>query len=148
MYNLLEYSKSYRKTTGSLWNYYRNEPNSGTDANNINHSILNSKSFNYKANFIEDGVTQSNLTKNNIKIVVPLKYLSNFWKSLNVPLINCKIELILTWLKNCVVISKATREANYGTNPVVYEIDNPENATFTNNRYKIICSSCYFVKRK
>ena len=148
MYNLLEYSKSYRKTTGSLWNYYRNEPNSGTDANNINHSILNSKSFNYKANFIEDGVTQSNLTKNDIKIVVPLKYLSNFWKSLNVPLINCKIELILTWLKNCVVISKATREANYGTNPVVYEIDNPENATFTNNRYKIICSSCYFVKRK
>ena len=148
MYNLLEYSKSYRKTTGSLWNYYRSEPNSGTDANNINHSILNSKSFNYKANFIEDGVTQSNLTKNDIEIVVPLKHLSNSWKSLNVPLINCKIELILTWFKNCVVITKATREANYGTNPVVYEIDNPENATFTNNRYKVICSSCYFVKRK
>ena len=56
MYNLLEYSKNYRKTTGSLWNYYRDEPNSGTDANNITHSILNSKSFDYKANFIEDDI--------------------------------------------------------------------------------------------
>ena len=46
LYNLLEHSKNYRKTTGSLWNYYRNEPNSGTDANNnITHSILNSESF-------------------------------------------------------------------------------------------------------
>ena len=42
MYNLLEYSKNYRKTTGILWNYYRDEPNSSVDANNITHSILNS----------------------------------------------------------------------------------------------------------
>ena len=50
MYNLLEYSKSYRKTTGSLWNYYRDEPNSGLsgDDNNINYSIKNSKSQGYK----------------------------------------------------------------------------------------------------
>ena len=129
MYNLLEYSKNYRKTTGSLWNYYRDEPNSGTDANNITHSILKSKSFDYKANFIEDSITQSNLTKNDVKIVVPLKDLSNFW-SLTIPLINCEIELILTWFKNCVLISKATREADYEANAVVYEIDNPENATF------------------
>ena len=52
MYNLLEYSKNYKKTTGSLWNYYRDEPNSGTDDNNMIHSILNSESFDYKANFI------------------------------------------------------------------------------------------------
>ena len=45
MYNLVECSQNYRKTTGSLWNYYRDEPNSGTDANNITHSILNSESF-------------------------------------------------------------------------------------------------------
>ena len=102
-----------------LRNYYRDEPYSGTDANNITHSILNSES-----NFIEDGITQNNLTKNDVKIVVPLKHFSNFWRSLNIPLINCEIELILTWLKNCVLISKATREANYGANPVVYEIDN------------------------
>ena len=124
MYNLLEYSKNYRKTTGSLWNYYRDEPSSTIGANNITHSILNSESFDYKANFMENGVTHNNLTKNDVKIVVPLKYLSNFWKSLNIPLINCEVELILTWFKNCVLISKATREANYGANPVVYEIDN------------------------
>ena len=57
MYNLLEYSKNYRKTTGSLWNYYRDEPNSGTDANNITLSILNSESFDYKANFMENDDT-------------------------------------------------------------------------------------------
>ena len=88
--------------TGSLWNYYRDEPNSDRDDNEINYSIINSKSFYYKANFMENGVTQNNLTKNNVKIVVPLKYLSNFWRSLNIPLINCEVELILTWLKNCV----------------------------------------------
>ena len=62
MYNLLEYSKNYRKTTGSLWNYYRDEPNSGINGG-INYSIMGSKSFDYKANFNEDGVTHDNLTK-------------------------------------------------------------------------------------
>ena len=70
MYNLLEYSKNYKKTTGSLWNYYKDEPSSGTDANNIIHSILNSESFDYKGDFMENGVTQNNLTKNDVKIVV------------------------------------------------------------------------------
>ena len=77
MYNLLEYSKSYRKATGSLWNYYTHEPNSDTDNNEIKHSIINSKPFDYKANFI-GSVTHKNLTKNDVKIVVPLKYLTNF----------------------------------------------------------------------
>ena len=95
MYNLLEYSKNYRKTTGSLWNYYRDEPNSSTDNDNITHSILNSKSFDYKANFISS-VTNNNLIKNDVKIVIPLKHLSNFWKNLNMPLINCEVELILS----------------------------------------------------
>ena len=58
---------------------------------------MGSKSFDYKANFIEGGVTQNNLTKNDVKIVVPLKHLSNFWRSLNIPLINCEVELLLTW---------------------------------------------------
>ena len=48
-------------------------------------------------------MTHNNLTKNDVKIVIPLKYLSNFWKSLNIPLINCEVELILTWSKNCVL---------------------------------------------
>ena len=59
MYNLLEYSKNYRKTKGSLWNYYRDKPNSGIN-NGITYSIMSLKSFDYKANFIEDGVTHNN----------------------------------------------------------------------------------------
>ena len=89
MYNLLEYSKNYRKTAGSLWNYYRDEPNRGINSG-INYSIMVSKSFDYKANFIENSVAHNDLTKNDVKIVVPLKYLSNFWRSLNLLLINLK----------------------------------------------------------
>ena len=91
---------------------------------------MGSSSFDYKANFTEVSVRQDNLTKNGFEIVVPSKYLSNFWRSLNILLINCKIELILTWFKNCVLISKATREANYDADLIVRKIDNPENATF------------------
>ena len=104
MYNLLECSNNYRKTTGSLWNYYIDEPSSGIDDHNITHSILKPESFDYKANFMENGVTHNNLTKNDVKVVVPLKHLSNFWRSLNIPLINCEVELILTWSKNCVLV--------------------------------------------
>ena len=129
MYNLLEYSKNYKNTTQSWWNYYRDEPNSDTDNNNITHTILNSKSFDYKANFISN-VTHNNLTKNDVKIVIPLKYISNFWKNLNMPLINCEVELMLSWFKNCVLIDKSTRKVNYANPPIIYEIDNPENATF------------------
>ena len=129
MYNLLEYSKNYKNTTKSLWNYYRDEPNSDTDNNNITHTILNPKSFDYKANFISN-VTHNNLTKNDVKIVIPLKYLSNVWKNLNMPLINCEVELILSWFKNCVLTDKSKRTVNYANPPIIYEIDDPENATF------------------
>ena len=130
MYNLLEYSKNYKRTTSSLWNYYRDEPSSTIGANIITHSILNSKSFDCKANFMENGVTHDNLTKNDVKVVVLLKHLSNFWRHLDIPLINCEVELILTWFKNCVLIDKSTREDIYDTDPNVYEIDNPENVKF------------------
>ena len=79
MYNLLEYSKNYRKTTGSLWNYYRDEPNSGTDANNkMTHSNLNSESVDSKANFMENGVTQNNLIKNNVTNFYSTKIFKQF----------------------------------------------------------------------
>ena len=78
---------------------------------------------------MENGVINNNLTKNDVK-VVPLKHLSNFWRNLNIPLINCEVELILTWFKNCVLLDKSTREADYDADPNVYEIDNPENAIF------------------
>ena len=61
----------------------------------------NAPSFKYKANLI--GNTENNGTKNGVKIAVPLKYLSNFWRSLEMPLINCKVELLLKWIENCVL---------------------------------------------
>ena len=79
---------------------------------------------------MENGVTHDNLTKNDVKVVVPLKHLSNFWRQLDIPLINCEVELILTWFKNSVLIDKSPREANYDADPNVYETDNPENTTF------------------
>ena len=75
-------------------------------------------------------MTNNNLTKNDVKIVVSLKHLSNFWRHLDIPLISCEVESIFTWFKNCVLIDKITRNANYGANPIVYEINKPEDATF------------------
>ena len=79
---------------------------------------------------MENGVTHKNLTKNDVKVVVPIKHLGNFWKNWIIPLINCEVELVLNWFKNCVLIDKLTREADYGANLNVYEIDNPKNAVF------------------
>ena len=90
MYNLLQYSKNYRKTTGSLWNYYRDEPS--------NPYSSKSESFKYKTS-ITGKTPENNDSLTNVKLVISLKYLSNFWSSLNVPLINFEVELILTWSK-------------------------------------------------
>ena len=65
----------------------------------------NAPSFKYKASII--GNTETNGTKNGVKIAVPLKYLSIFWRSLEIPLINCKVELSLKWIENCVLTSAA-----------------------------------------
>ena len=62
----------------------------------------------------------------NAEIVVPLKYLSNSWRTLDTPLIRCEVSLILTWSENCVLTSKATRNAS----PEVVAINNPADATF------------------
>ena len=86
---------------------------------------------------MKNGVTHDNLTKNDVKVLVPIKHLSNFWRHLNIPLINCEVELILTWFKNYVLIDKSTREANYDADLNVYEIDNPENATFKITEVKL-----------
>ena len=87
MYNLIEYSDNYSDTSGSLWNYKRDEIIDNADVNNDN----NFSSFKYKASIIGD--TGNDGTKNKVKIALPLKYLSNFWISLEMPLINCKVEL-------------------------------------------------------
>ena len=116
MYNLIEYSKNDTKTTGSLWKYYRDEPNSGTQGN-INYFIKDSKSFNYKTS-ITGKLEGINVEKDDVKIVVLLKHLNIFWKTIDIPLINCE------------VTSKATREADPDANPAVDEVNNPTYATF------------------
>ena len=68
---------------------------------NNNLTINNASSFKYKANLI--GNTENNGTKNRVKIAVPLKYLSNFWRLLEIPLINCKVELSLNWIERCLL---------------------------------------------
>ena len=85
LYNLLEYSKSYRKTTRSSWSYYIDEPNSVAEGN-INYSLKDSKSFDYQESIVGN-VTAANLTKEAVKTVITLKHLSNFWRTLNIPLI-------------------------------------------------------------
>ena len=80
MYNLLEYSKNYEKTSGSLFNYYRDEPSEitiGAGNNAINISIRNSKSFDYKTE-ITESLDAGKDEKEDITIAIPLKYLGNF----------------------------------------------------------------------
>ena len=97
MYNLIEYSKNCRKTTGTLWNYYRDEPNSGLggDNNNKNYSVKDSRSFDYETS-ITGKLEGNSVKKDDVKTAVPLKYLSNFWRTLDIPLINCEVSLTLT----------------------------------------------------
>ena len=150
MYNLIEYSKNYRKTTGSLWNYYRDEPKdpplNDDDPPTINYNadpITNSESFKYKSSITgktsnanqENGenTEQGNTEiKKNLEIVVPLKYLSNFWRTLDMPLINCEVSLTLTWSENCVLtdITTQTARAAQQDNPARPEINAPTNETF------------------
>ena len=111
IYNLLEYSKNYEKTSGSLFNYYRDEPNEAEIANDngaINISIRNSKSFDYKTE-ITGSLDAGEDEKEDVIITIPLKYLDNFWRSLDIPLVNCEITLILSWYKECVLVGRAFR---------------------------------------
>ena len=123
MYNLLEYSSSNPITSGSLWNYYTDEINHDENDNNASENMIcNSKAtiskpFKYKTKII--GSTPNNGNRLNAQVVLPLKYLSNFWRFLDLPLINCEVELDLLWPKYCVTteISK-TYGAVPNTNPL------------------------------
>ena len=85
MYNLIEYSDNYSATSGSLWSFKRDEIDNNENVTNDD----NTPSFQYKASNI--GNTKNNGTEDLVKIAVPLKYLSNFWRSLEMPLVNCKV---------------------------------------------------------
>ena len=151
MYNLLEYSKNYSKTSASLWNYYRDElTDESNDDNGPNKNVTNSKSFKYKTCITGstnnaprritgiDGnpINNPNYDQNKrgtkeVEIAVPLKHLGNFWNSLNIPLINCEVSLALSWFETCVItsIEKRSARAAQGDNPAVYG-DSPESAVF------------------
>ena len=110
MYNLIEYSDNYAKTTGSLWQYCKDIP-----ARNANGDIAifaennTTDSFKFKAKIT--GQTGNDGTKD-AEIMVSLKYLSNFSRTLEMPLINCEVNLILTWSSSCVLISTAIQNQN------------------------------------
>ena len=103
MYNLIEYSNNYSKTSGSLWQYCKEIPAVNNDGDIVDFNGANATdSFNFKTKIT--GQTDNNGRIDNVEIMVPLKYLSNFWRTLEMSLINCEVELILNWSANCVII--------------------------------------------
>ena len=103
VYNLIEYSDNYSKTSESLWQYHKDHPND---------NIIQSESFKYKIKIT--GKTRAASNTKDFEIAVPLKYLSNIWRTLEMPIINCEINLILTWTEDC-VISSATGAKKFKT---------------------------------
>ena len=103
LYKLIEYNDNYAKTTGSLWQYSKDIPalNANDEITHFTEGNL-TDSFNFKLKIT--GRTENDGTKD-VEIMVPLKYLSNFWRTLEMPLINCEVNLILTWSSTCVLIS-------------------------------------------
>ena len=141
MYNLLEYSKNYRKTIGSFYNYYRDEL--GGNANN-NDNTVNSDTFMYKNKItgntynVAAGAAGYIANKNgtqNIELAIPLKYLGNFWRALNMPLISCEVSLELKWNKNCVITSLERRQVDAG--PPIVRDNAPTGATLSINDCKL-----------
>ena len=126
MYNLIEYSNAYSKTSGSLWQYYRHEPALDTNGNIIDcpDNNNNNNSFKFKQQItkqIGNGGTK------NIEIMVPLKYLSNFWKTHEIPLITSKVTLQQTCSKKSIIIAdtaanEVPKFKMTDTNPYVFVV--------------------------
>ena len=134
MYNLIQYSDNYSDSSGSLWGFKRDEI-----ANKENVNIDdNTPSFKYNANLVAN--THTDGTKKGIKIAAPLKLLSNFWRLLEMSLINCKVEFSLKWIENCVLTA-----AENGANADAAAADS---ATLKGNWCKTLCSCYYCISRK
>ena len=88
-----------QKTFRSLWQYYKDDPND---------NLANSESF--KSKVKTTGKTPNNGNTKDVEIIVPLIYLSNFWRTLEMPLINCEVNLILTWSKDLVITNSTGEE--------------------------------------
>ena len=156
MYNLLYYSKNFRKTTGSFWNYYPDMPaNLGQYDPNPNpldaaaitlrkrifYTIKDSESFNHTTKLVDTLPGPVDLVNNDveteledIKIIAPLKNLSKFIFNLNFLIINTEIEVILKWSQNCVLTEKAERTEKAQTQnplqPFVDEVNRPKDLKF------------------
>ena len=164
MYNLLECSDNYADSSGSLWQFKRDEQNMTNAGNPDNVVTANSSSFKYKSSFLE-GLNFRNIAANtnpdianahrlftNAKIVLPLKYLSNFFRSLEMPLINCNTDLELNWTKNCVMssIAGATTFQITSTNlyiPLV-TLSTKDNVNLTKQRNEEFTRSLYWNEYK
>ena len=130
MYNLIDYSSNYSKTAGSLWFYSKDK------VSDFNNNIANTdifKSFKCKAKLLGNTVAQPANTTNGIlkiaTIAVPLKYLSNFWRSFEMQLINCKVELKLKWTKFSVLSAVGNKndsdnDNNNNANNIILTIKN------------------------
>ena len=138
MYNILEYSKNYRKAIGSLYNYYRDELTNDENNNFANIDVINSNAFKYKNRIlgntynVAEGVEGYDVNKNgtkDIELAIPLKYLGNFWRALNMPLISCEVFLELKRNKNCVITSLEQRQVDAG--PPVVRDNAPTGATLS-----------------
>ena len=125
IYNLIEYSDNYQNSSATLYQYKRDEPPEADAVADL--TANNSNSLKYKIKLLgsvtEVAVDAAGVKRLNVKVVVPLKYLSKFFRSLEMPLINCKIKLNLAWKKECVLST--------GAGEVVFISSS---------------SSCYFVK--
>ena len=152
MYNLIEYSDNYQDSSATLYQYKQDEP----PDNNVNLTADNSTSFKYKVNLLGniDAANPDNahVGRLNVKIVVPLKYLSNFFRPAEMPLNNCKIKLNLTWKKEC-VLSTAAADAIFIINdtklyvPVV-TLSKEDNKVFIEQQNKDFQRSIYWNEYK
>ena len=144
MYNLLEYSKNYRKTIGSLYNFCRDESTNDDNDNFANINVVNSDTFKYKNKitgntYNVDAAAQGyDVNKNGtqeIELAIPLKYLGNFWRALNIPSISCEVFVELKWNKNCVITSLEQRQVDAG--PPVVRDNAPTGATLSITNCKL-----------
>ena len=120
-----------KKTSGSLFNYYRDEPTTVT-GHGGSISNYNSKSFDYKSAIYEplNPTANNRNIKNNLEIAIPLKHLGNFWRNLNIPLINCEVSIDLRWNDKCMLVRRIYIPANADANPPIAEVKSPSDTTF------------------
>ena len=154
MYNLIEYSHNYQDSSATLYQYKRDEPPADDAVADL--TADNSDSLKYKikllGNVTEVAGNAAGVRRLNVKVVVPLKYLSNFFRSLEMPLINCKIKLNLTWKKEC-LSSTGAGEAVFIINdtklcvPVV-TLSKEDNKDFIEQRHKGFQRSIYWNEYK